>query len=66
MVLLSSRWEVEPTRLTERGHPIVFTHKLKKAYERVRDRGAAAGPLHEEGGMGLFEITDPEGNVIDV
>jgi hypothetical protein len=65
-VLLSSRSEVEPAGPTEPGHPIVFTHKLKKAYERVCDRGAAARPLREEGGMWFFEITDPEGNVIEV
>ncbi len=34
--------------------------------ERVCERGAAASPPQEEGGLELFEITDPEGNVIEV
>ena len=48
-------------------HPIVFTTKMKKAYEHLRDRGVlAAGAVHEEWGTELFEITDPEGNVIEI
>ena|SRR5579871_3529088 len=65
-VLLSSRSEAERAGRIEPDHPTVFTRKLKQAYERVCERGAAASPPQEEGGLELFEITDPEGNVIEV
>lgn len=48
-------------------HPIVFTAKMKKAYEHLRDRGVlAAGAVHDEWGTEIFEITDSEGNVIEI
>ena len=62
-VLLSCRSEGrEPSE-----HPIVFTGKLKKAYEHLRGRGVvAAGALHQEWGTELFQVTDFEGNVIEI
>ena len=45
-ILLSSQSEGrEPS-----GHPIVFTGKVKKAYEHLRSRGVMGGAVHEEGG----------------
>jgi hypothetical protein len=62
-VLLSSRSEGgEPSE-----HPIIFTSKVKKAYEHLRARGVvAAGPVHDEWGIQLFQITDSEGNAIEI
>lgn len=61
-VLLSSRSEGgEPSE-----HPIIFTGKVKKAYEHLRGRGVATGAIHEEWGSEIFEITDPEGHVIEI
>lgn len=61
-VLLSSRSKGrEPS-----GHPIIFTGKVKKAHELLRSHGILAGAIHEDGGTELFEISDPEGNVIEV
>jgi hypothetical protein len=61
-VLLSSRSEGrEPS-----GHPSIFTGKLKKAYDHLRNCGILAGAIHADGGTELFEISDPEGNVIEV
>jgi hypothetical protein len=62
-VLLGSRSEGAQSL----EHPILFTNKLKAAYEHVRDRGALpSGTIREEYGTELFEITDPEGHVIEI
>jgi hypothetical protein len=62
-ILLSSRFE--GGRPSE--HPIIFTSKVKEAYEHLRGRGvAAAGVVHKEWGTELFEIVDSEGNVIEI
>ncbi len=48
-------------------HPVIFTANVKKAYEHLRGHGViAAGAVHEEWGTELFEITDSEGNVIEI
>ena len=62
-ILFSSRSEGgEPSE-----HPIIFTSKVKKAYEHLRTRGVvAAGLVHDEWGTQLFQITDSEGNSIEV
>lgn len=65
-VLLSSRSEVEQAQVASIEHPIIFTSKLEKAYGRLRDRGAVARTIRESGGTEIFEISDPEGNVIEV
>lgn len=61
-VLLSSRSEGRAPS----EHPIVFTGNVKKAHEHLRRRGVATAAIHEEGGTALFEIRDPEGNVIEI
>lgn len=61
-VLISSRSEGRVSS----EHPIIFTGKIKRAYEHLRDRGVVAGPAHEECGTEIFEIRDPEGNVIEI
>ena len=62
-VLLSSRSEGrEPSE-----HPIIFTSKAQRAYQFLLGRGVvAARPVHKEWGTELFEITDSEGNVIEI
>lgn len=48
-------------------HPIIFTNKVRKAYEDLRARGVvAAGPVHDEWGTQLFQIIDSEGNAIEI
>jgi hypothetical protein len=47
-------------------HPIIFTGNLKKAHEHLQGRGVVTGDIHEEWGTEIFEITDFEGNVIEI
>lgn len=47
-------------------HPIIFTRTLKKAHEHLQGRGVVTGTIHEEWGTEIFEITDVEGNVIEI
>jgi uncharacterized glyoxalase superfamily protein PhnB len=61
-VLLGSRSEGRESS----EHPIIFTGKVKKAYEHLRGRGVAIGAVHEEWGTEMFKITDPEGNAIEI
>lgn len=61
-VLLGSRSEGRGSS----GHPVIFTGKVKKAYEHLRARGVATGAVHEEWGTEMFKVTDPEGNAIEI
>jgi hypothetical protein len=61
-VLLSSLSE----RPESSEHPIIFTGKVKKAQDHLRGRGVVTGPIREEWGTETFEITDPEGNIIEI
>src|SRR5262245_48003610 len=62
-ILLSSRSEGRESS----EHPMVFTSKVQKAYQHLLGRGVTAkGPVHGESGTELFEITDTEGNVIEI
>lgn len=47
-------------------HTILFCSKLKKAHEQLRGRGLPAGPIQDGGGTEFFEVSDPEGNVIEI
>jgi catechol 2,3-dioxygenase-like lactoylglutathione lyase family enzyme len=61
-VLLSSNSEGRESS----EHPIIFTGKVKKAHEHLRGRGIVSGPIREEFGTEIFEVTDPEGNAIEI
>ena len=61
-VLLSSRYEGRDSS----EHPIIFTGKLKKALEHLRGRAVVMGAIHSDWGTEIFEITDLEGNVIEI
>jgi hypothetical protein len=61
-VLLSSRSEGRESS----EHPIVFTGKVRKAHEYLQGRGVVTGAIREESGTEIFEITDPEGNIIEI
>jgi hypothetical protein len=65
-ILLSSRSEVQEAGLSLPEHPIIFTGKLEKAYRYLSDRGVPPGNIRDGGGTALFEIADPEGNVIEI
>jgi len=47
-------------------HPIIFTGKVRKAHEHLQGRGVAPGPIHQEWETELFNVNDPEGNVIEI
>jgi uncharacterized glyoxalase superfamily protein PhnB len=61
-ILLGSRSEGRESS----EHPIIFTGKVKKAYEHLRGRGVVTGAVHEEWGSEMFEIRDSEGNVVEI
>ncbi len=65
-ILLSDRAELEQAGFSATEHPILFTRKLSKALDYLRERGAIAGPIEESGGTEFFEIRDLDGNVIEV
>ncbi len=46
-------------------HPILFCHKLQKAYEFLRRKGASPGPMQESGAR-FLEIREPGGIVIEI
>ena len=67
-ILLNSRAEVERAGL-DRSAPVVsviFSDKLKKAYEQLTSRGVLAGPIQDGEDMQFFELRDIEGNLIEV
>jgi Glyoxalase-like domain len=66
-VLLCDRSEVEQAHMdTSPTYPVLFTGKLKKAHEHLLSKGVAVGPIQDGGDMSFFEITDPEGHVIQI
>jgi hypothetical protein len=67
-ILLSDRSEVEARHLdrSDPKVPIIFTTKLSKAHDHLSARGVLAGPVQEDGETRFFEITDPEGKVLEI
>jgi catechol 2,3-dioxygenase-like lactoylglutathione lyase family enzyme len=65
-VLLSSASEVQHAGLKLPTHAIIFTGDVKKSHKRLRERGGTVGPVRDEGGTQLFEISDPEGHLIEI
>jgi hypothetical protein len=45
---------------------MIFCTNLKKAHQYLRDRGGAPSPIQDGGGTQLFELRDPEGNIIEI
>jgi hypothetical protein len=66
-ILLNDRNEVKLAGLAmPADRPILFCHKLEKAYEYLEGKRASPGPIQETGGTQFFEVRDPEGNVIEI
>ena len=66
-ILLSSKSEVQSAGFVRSNeHPIIFSDKLKIAYQHLLARGAVATPIQEVGGTEYFEVQDSEGNRIEV
>ena len=65
-VLLRDLAEAEHAGLAPPDHPLIFADSLKKAQEVIRRRGWTAGEIRQSGGTEFFEISDPDGNVIEV
>ncbi len=66
-ILLSDKAEAEHAGYECRNeHPMIFCTNLKKAQEQLRRRGGAPGPIQHAGGTSFFELSDPEGNVIEI
>ncbi|MGH2360332.1 MAG: VOC family protein [bacterium] len=67
MVLLCDRGEVERgQRAMPATVPIIFSGKLRKAYEHLLNRGVLTGPIQDSGDTRFFEVRDLEGNVIEI
>ena len=49
-----------------KDRPILFCSKLEKAREHLLAKGMAPGAIQGESGPRYFEVSDPEGNVIEV
>jgi hypothetical protein len=45
---------------------VIFSDKLKKAYEQISARGGVAGPIQDGDDTQFFEIRDLESNLIQV
>jgi hypothetical protein len=67
-ILLNDRSELQHAGLdTSRlDAPVIFCDKLKKAHELLSGRGVLAGPIQDGGDTQFFEVSDSEGNVIQV
>ena len=67
-ILLSNRAEVTQAGFDRSAStvPVIFSDKLKKAYEHLTRRGALAGPIQSDGETEFFEVRDSEGNVIEI
>ena len=46
--------------------PVIFSDKLKKAYDHLSRRGVVVGPIQGEAPPHFFEIRDIEDNVIEI
>jgi len=67
-ILLTDRAEVERAGL-DMTSPVasdIFCGKLKKAHEWLSSRGIGPGPIQDGGDMQFFEISDPEGHIIQI
>jgi hypothetical protein len=67
-ILLIDRKELEEAGMdmSRVDSPVIFCDKLKKAHELLSGRGILGGPIQDGGDTQFFEITDSEGNVIQV
>lgn len=67
-ILLSNRAEVTQAGFDRSAStvPVIFSGKLKKAYEYVTGHGVLAGPIQSDGETEFFEVRDSEGNVIEI
>ncbi|HKW26364.1 MAG TPA: hypothetical protein VJN48_11310 [Terriglobales bacterium] len=67
-ILLSNRAEVTQAGFDRSAStvPVIFSDKLKKAYEHLTRRGVLAGPIQSDGETEFFEVRDSEGNVIEI
>jgi hypothetical protein len=67
-ILLSDRAEVEQAGFdrTSTVVPIIFSDKVKKAYEHFCSRAIVAGPIQSDSETQFFEIRDNEGNAIEI
>jgi hypothetical protein len=67
-ILLSDRAECQRAAYDrENSHVMVFCANLKKAHEYLSRRNAVPSPIQDGGGGAqFFNVTDPEGTVIEV
>ena len=67
-ILLSDRAEMNQAGIdTSRlDSPVIFCDKLKKGHETLSSRGVLVSQIQDGGDTQFFEITDGEGNVIQV
>jgi hypothetical protein len=67
-ILLSSQAEVQQAGFDRSSTvvPIIFSDRLKKAYELLSSRGVLAGPIQEDSQTQFFEIRDLEGHPIQI
>lgn len=67
-ILLNANSEVEQAGY-DRPSPVasvIFCDNLKKAHEKLSNRGVLPGPIQDGGDMQFFEIRDSEGNLIQI
>jgi hypothetical protein len=47
-------------------HALIFCSNVKKAHAHLQGRGASPGAIQQGGGTQFFELSDPEGNIIEI
>lgn len=63
-ILLCDRNEVTQAGYERQNdHPILFCRNLKKAHQQLQGR---PGPIRTNSGPSYFEVTDPDGNSIEI
>ncbi len=66
-ILLTSRNEPKQAGVEQAWDlPILFCDKLEKAQEYLSRRGVVPGPIQNDGATEFFQISDSEGNTIEV
>ncbi len=67
-ILLNDRSELHQAGLdnSKVDSPTIFCDKLKKAHEVLSSRGVLAGPIQDGGDTQFFEVSDSEGNTVQI
>jgi catechol 2,3-dioxygenase-like lactoylglutathione lyase family enzyme len=66
-ILLSNEAEVRQAGYDRpNGHSIIYCSKLPKAHDHLKAMAANPGAIENSGGTQFFNLSDPEGNMIEI